>query len=104
VDISGMITSSDESVFEYPPGGSFLDFQNLNPTVNFLDEADQALVTEATTFCGEANIPCIFDKVFTGSDAVAEDTKVVSKEQEDTQKLLGKFNLASMTKIYLPIK
>ncbi|XP_060596327.1 uncharacterized protein LOC132750377, partial [Ruditapes philippinarum] len=80
-----MITSSDESVFEYPPGGSFLDFQNLNPTVNFLDEADQALVTEATTFCGEGNIPCIFDKVFTGNDEVAEDTKSVSKEQEDIQ-------------------
>jgi hypothetical protein len=90
VNISGMITSSDESVFEYPPGGSFLDFQNFNPTVNFLDEADQTLVTEATAFCGEGNIPCIFDKVFTGSDEVAEDTKSVSKEQEDIQLRLGR--------------
>ena len=94
-----MVTSSDDSVFEYPPGGSYLNYQNLNPTVNFIDEANQTLVAEATKFCGEGNLPCIFDKVFSGSDALAEDTKTVSKEQEETQLRLGEHykNLSLVT-------
>ncbi|XP_053391141.1 mucin-like protein, partial [Mercenaria mercenaria] len=85
---SWIISSSDDSVFEYPPGGSYLNYQNLNPVVNFLDEANQTLVEKAEVFCGEENIPCIFDKVFTGSNEIAEDTKTVSDEQEETRLIL----------------
>ncbi|XP_053372976.1 fibrillin-1-like [Mercenaria mercenaria] len=85
---SWIISSSDDSIFEYPPGGSYLNYQNLNPVVNFLDEANQTLVEDAKVLCGQDNIPCIFDKVFTGSDEVAEDTKTVIKEQEDTKQIL----------------
>lgn len=85
------------SVFVYPPSATYRDYQNVAATVNFLDEASDEERSNAENICGIGNTPCIFDRVFTGRDDIAFETKGDVEKQNDTRDMIGNlFSLSHM--------
>lgn len=77
-------------MFDYQPGASFLNYQNMTFVPNYLDEANQTLRSAAEALCGGAsNIQCVFDKVFTGSDSIATETKTIVVDEKEIKTILG---------------
>ena len=74
------MTTSDTSIFVYTDGLSHANFSHPGYIPKFLGEADQDKVDNATKLCGEDNLECIFDFVFTGSVEVADDTKRIDEQ------------------------
>ncbi|XP_053372966.1 uncharacterized protein LOC123561091 [Mercenaria mercenaria] len=74
------ITSVNESNFRYDNGKSHADFNFPDFVPKFLDEANQTIVDEAKSVCGEGNNQCIFDFVFTGNKELAQTTTLTEAE------------------------
>ena len=55
----------------------------------FLDDADDELKQNATQICGAENLECIYDMVMTGSEEIAEDTKVTGLKHTETVNSIG---------------
>ncbi|XP_053372780.1 uncharacterized protein LOC123559692 [Mercenaria mercenaria] len=79
------LTSSVESIFKYDNGKSHSAYSFPDFVPKFLDEANETLVAEATSLCGEGNNQCIFDYVFTGNaELAAATTATESQAAENT--------------------
>jgi hypothetical protein len=65
------LTSAAQSIFKYDNGKSHSDYSFPTFVPKFLDEANETLVAEATSLCGEGKNQCIFDYVFTGNSDLA---------------------------------
>lgn len=87
------MTSPTESIFVYPDGYSHANYSHPEFTPKFLDEADTDKVANATKICGEDNLECIFDLVFTGSESVAEDTKRTDVQHAEAVVEAGRYLL-----------
>ena len=87
---TGLVNSTEFSVFDYGLGPSFEDYRNLSFQPNFLDEASLAVRQAAEVECGAENIGCVFDRIFTNNSAIASNTKGEIKDQKKTQATLGK--------------
>ncbi|XP_053372974.1 uncharacterized protein LOC123561094 [Mercenaria mercenaria] len=74
------ITSANESNFKYDNGKSHADYNFPDFVPKFLDEANQTIVDEAKSVCGEGNNQCIFDMVFTGNKELAQTTTLTEAE------------------------
>ena len=83
------ITTSDQSIFDYQNGKTHSDFSFPDFVPQFLDEADEEVVQNATNHCGEENLECIFDLVFTGREDVADDTKLTDIQHSETVLING---------------
>ena len=92
--ISGM-TTPEQSIFVYPEGISHANFSHPGFIPRFLDDADQALVQNATQTCGAENWECIYDMVITGSAEFAMNTKQTGIEH------MEKVNDTGMLHMYL---
>ena len=73
--ISGL-TQANESVFWYANGLSHANYSKEDFIPKFLEDADPAVVENATTACGGADkVQCIFDLVFTDNVQLALSTE-----------------------------
>ena len=83
------MTTPDQSLFDYPARMSHQDFSFPDFVPMFLDDADDELKQNATQICGAQNLECIYDMVMTGSEEIAEDTKVTSLKHTETVNSIG---------------
>ncbi|KAL4229260.1 Mucin-4 [Mactra antiquata] len=77
------MTTSDESIFKYNSGETHADYSFPNYVPSFLDEVNQTVIDEATSFCGTGNNQCIFDYVFTGNTELAADTTATQTQADE---------------------
>ena len=85
------MTLADESIFVYRKGLNHANFSHPEFTPKFLDEADPKLVENATVTCGETNLECIFDLVFTRNDKLAKETQYTSVQHAETLVVTRKY-------------
>ena len=90
--LTGIVNSSEFSVFDYGLGLFFDDYRNLSFQPNYLDEVSQEIRQAAEVECGGAeNIGCVFDLIFTNNSEIADNTKGEINDQKKTQAVLGRF-------------
>ena len=77
------MTSSAESIFKYDNGKSHIDYSFPTFVPKFLDEANETIVSEATSICGDGNNQCIFDYVFTGNTELALETTATENQASE---------------------
>ncbi|KAK3597248.1 hypothetical protein CHS0354_005007 [Potamilus streckersoni] len=80
---------ANQSAFWYPRGKGFYDYAYLNYTPKFLEDADNRTVANAQAYCGSEEEECIFDLVFTGNEAVANNTRSLGQVARETEKTLA---------------
>ncbi|KAL3836485.1 hypothetical protein ACJMK2_021917, partial [Sinanodonta woodiana] len=76
---------ANKTVLRYPLGKNHFDFHHRDFVPKFLDEEDRVKVARAEQKCGKENQECIYDLVFTESEAVANNTRTVEKRTSSGQ-------------------
>ena len=82
----------NSSAFFYPDGKSHRNYQNNTFVPKFLEDVEESKVQNATEQCGEHNLACIFDLVFTDDTDVANQTKVLGISAENQTAEASKWN------------
>ena len=82
---TGRVTAAD-SLFTYPTGSSFADYNDLNFVPTFSD-MNAAISPEAQALCGDVT-SCLFDFMVTGDSSFAQETLNIVNEQQEMQNAL----------------
>ncbi len=72
------------SLFHYPPGKSYSDYNDLNFKPDFIDLSALEENPEATDICGD-NKQCLYDFITTGDKSFAQETMNLVVEQQEAQ-------------------
>ena len=92
-------TTDAESKFKYDDGKTRADY-STDFVPKFIEEADHDQIKEAEDKCGETNVQCIFDYVFTGDEEIAEETLSTQVQAEASSEEAGKY-ICKMSKHWL---
>lgn len=81
---TGQLSSTEESLFTYREGQTYLDYAHPNHVPSFIDEVVAAATPNILEACG-SNLECIFDATETGDINVGLQTKMTQENNLNDQ-------------------